>query len=102
MQKRVSHPGSTTAEAHSQQSPPRTCAALRATAEADRTLGAVESPTLYKKTPLNFECFPYVCPELVLVKCSFLNINGSGKLYISSIKWHCKRRVSQVPEIGAS
>jgi hypothetical protein len=24
-----------------------------------------------------FECFPYVCPEPVLVKCSFLYINGS-------------------------
>eukprot|EP01046_Picozoa_sp_COSAG06_P032215 COSAG06_NODE_3202_length_5693_cov_3.420272_4_plen_125_part_00 len=24
-----------------------------------------------------FECFPYVCPEPVLVKCSFLYINGA-------------------------
>jgi hypothetical protein len=24
-----------------------------------------------------FECFPYVCPEPVLAKCSFLYINGS-------------------------
>jgi hypothetical protein len=26
---------------------------------------------------LFFECFPYVCPEPVLVKCSFLYINGA-------------------------
>ena len=29
----------------------------------------------YKKRSF-FECFPYVCPEPVLVKCSFLCING--------------------------
>jgi len=26
-----------------------------------------------------FECFPYVCPEPVLVKCSFLDMNGSKR-----------------------
>jgi hypothetical protein len=33
---------------------------------------------LRKTQALFFECFPYVCPEPVLVKCSFLHyINGS-------------------------
>ena len=31
-----------------------------------------------RKTPLTFfECFPHVCPEPVLVKCSFLYTNGA-------------------------
>ena len=33
----------------------------------------------YKKTVSLFECFPYVCPEPVLVKCAFLCINGSKR-----------------------
>jgi hypothetical protein len=35
--------------------------------------------TAVRKTASFFECFPYVCPEPVLVKCSFLYING-GKM----------------------
>jgi hypothetical protein len=37
----------------------------------------VKQPLACKKTALFFECFPYVCPEPVLVKCSFLYINGA-------------------------
>jgi hypothetical protein len=32
---------------------------------------------LVRKTASVFECFPYVCPEPVLAKCSFLYTNGS-------------------------
>ena len=32
---------------------------------------------LQRKTASFFECFPYVCPEPVLVKTSFIYINGS-------------------------
>jgi hypothetical protein len=38
---------------------------------------ATPSTCRHKTHPLFFECFPYVCPEPVLVKCSFLYINGS-------------------------
>jgi hypothetical protein len=32
-----------------------------------------------------FECFPYVCPEPVLAKCSFLNINGAKMPFFAGI-----------------
>jgi hypothetical protein len=36
--------------------------------------------SIERKTPFFFECFPYVCPEPVLVKRSFLYINGRFRL----------------------
>ena len=50
------------------------------------------------KTRLCFECFPYVCPEPVLVKRSFLYMNGSlsraclGKKIVFIYKWHGKKK----------
>ena len=38
----------------------------------------------YKKRSF-FECFPYVCPEPVLVKCSFLCINGSKRPFVLTV-----------------
>jgi hypothetical protein len=35
--------------------------------------------TQARKMVAFFECFPYVCPEPVLVKSSFIYINGSKK-----------------------
>jgi hypothetical protein len=37
----------------------------------------ITNSKFYTKTPFFFECFPYVCPEPVLVKTAFLYINGS-------------------------
>jgi hypothetical protein len=36
---------------------------------------------LRKNGPI-FECFPYVCPEPVLVKSSFLNVNGAKRPFL--------------------
>jgi hypothetical protein len=38
--------------------------------------------TLFEKTATFFECFPYDCPEPVLVKSSFLYINGSKRPFV--------------------
>jgi hypothetical protein len=38
-----------------------------------RSLSAVSNP---EETVVFFECFPYVCPEPVLVKRSHLYVNG--------------------------
>ena len=38
----------------------------------------------YKKGPF-FECFPYVCPKPILVKYSFLCINGSKRPFVLTV-----------------
>jgi hypothetical protein len=42
----------------------------------------------------SFECFPYVCPEPVLAKCSFLYIDGS-KMPFSAGRRSDQREVSE-------
>ena len=52
-----------------------------------RPLGRSWRRTSLHKTPLFFECFPYVCPEPVLVKCSVLDINGIAKSVVFRTLW---------------
>jgi hypothetical protein len=37
-----------------------------------------------RKTASFFECFPYVCPEPVLAKSSFIYINGAKMSFLGS------------------
>jgi hypothetical protein len=58
--------------------------------------GAASSPRPFQESPCRactkrrpvFECFPYDCPEPVLVKRSRLYINGSEKPFFITRRWN--------------
>ena len=51
-----------------------------------RTLRAPEEKRSF------FECFPYICPEPVLVKCSFLDVNGSKRPFLLTRISSCNKK----------
>jgi hypothetical protein len=67
-----------------------------------RTVGAHAHPPGHhvacNETPLFFECSPCVCPEPVLVKCSFLNLNGSKRPLL--LTCHAVRRRFRVVAVA--